>query len=84
MSKLHFQSYQETDAEISFDMRVTDDTLRHTYGWNHVVITKPLNPGKIRTAVNEAETSILNELDAEENFEKFIVEYIQQRNRGDA
>ena len=84
MSKLHFQSYQENDQEISFDMRVSDDTLRHTYGWQHVVITKPLNPGKIRTAINQAETDILNELDAEENLEKFVVEFIQQKNRNDA
>ena len=68
MSKLHFQNFQENDQEISFDIRVTDDTMRHTYGWrHHVVITKPLNPGKIRTAINQAETDILNELDANEN-----------------
>ena len=84
MSKLHFQSFQENDQEISFDMKVMDDTLRHDYGFKHVVIAKPLNPGKIRTAIDQAETDILNELDANENLEKFIVEYIQQRNRGDA
>ena len=84
MSKIHFQSYLETDQEISFDMKVMDDTLRHDYGFKHVVITKPLNPGKIRTAINQTETDILNELDAEENLEKFVVEFIQQKNKGDA
>ena len=82
MSKIHTQSYLETDTEISFDMKVMDDTLRHDYGWQHVVIAKPLTPGKIRVAINDAETAILNDLD-DENTEKFIVEYIQQKNRND-
>ncbi|MCH7976789.1 MAG: hypothetical protein IIC18_09605 [Bacteroidetes bacterium] len=65
MSKLFFQSYQETDTEISFDMKVMDDTLRYDYGWKHVVITKPLNPSLLTTS---KAASIISMIDASMGF----------------
>ena len=80
MAKLHVQSFTETNEEVTFVLMVKDDSFMTTYGFKTVVVTQPLNFGKLVAAIGNAETEILDTTSSE----NFVRSFIERKNRGDA
>lgn len=81
MTKLHVQSFEESDRDITFVLLIKDDAYKAIYGVKKVVVTKPLNENKLIAAITAAQAEVRSDTT---DVETFVRSFVERKNRGDA